>query len=103
MSAIQTELNRRLFLIRGAQAGAGLTLGISLSGQLLAASEKSSFEPNAFVTIQPDNTVLITIKHLEMGQGTYTGLATIVAEELDADWSQVTAVAAPANTKNTLT
>jgi isoquinoline 1-oxidoreductase beta subunit len=99
MSAIQTELNRRLFLIRGAQAGAGLTLGISLSGQLLAASEKSSFEPNAFVTIQPDNTVLITIKHLEMGQGTYTGLATIVAEELDADWSQVTAVAAPANTK----
>ncbi|MFT5889840.1 MAG: isoquinoline 1-oxidoreductase beta subunit, partial [Zhongshania sp.] len=99
MSAMQADLNRRLFLIRGAQAGAGLTLGMSLSGQLLAAREKSSFEPNAFVTIQPDNTVLITIKHLEMGQGTYTGLATIVAEELDADWSQVTAVAAPANTK----
>lgn len=101
MSAMQKGLSRRLFLIRSAQAGAGLTLGMSLSGQLLAASgdKHENFEPNAFVSIQPDNTVVITIKHLEMGQGTYTGLATIVAEELDADWAQVKAVAAPANTK----
>lgn len=98
MNTVQ-GLSRRLFLIRGAQAGAGLTLGMSISGQLLAAGEATDFEPNAFVTIHPDNTVVITIKHLEMGQGTYTGLATIVAEELDADWSQIKAVAAPANTK----
>jgi isoquinoline 1-oxidoreductase beta subunit len=98
MNTVQ-GLSRRLFLIRSAQAGAGLTLGMSISGQLLAAGEATDFEPNAFVTIHPDNTVVITIKHLEMGQGTYTGLATIVAEELDADWSQIKAVAAPANTK----
>ncbi|WP_269618745.1 xanthine dehydrogenase family protein molybdopterin-binding subunit [Zhongshania sp. BJYM1] len=100
MSYIQEGLNRRLFLIRGAQVGAALTLGMSLGGRVLAANaETGDFEPNAFVTIQPDNTVVITIKHLEMGQGTFTGLATIVAEELDADWSQVKSFGAPANTK----
>ena len=55
------------------------------------------FEPNAFVRIAPDNTVTVISKHLEMGQGVYTGLATLVAEELDADWSQVAVVAAPAD------
>lgn len=57
------------------------------------------FEPNAFVRIGTDGTVTVLAKHLEMGQGTYTGLATLVAEELDADWSQVRVEGAPADTK----
>ena len=51
--------------------------------------------PNAFVRIAPDNTVTIIAKHVEFGQGAHTGLATIVAEELDADWSQIRVEAVP--------
>jgi isoquinoline 1-oxidoreductase beta subunit len=65
----------------------------------------ASFAPNAFVRIASDNTVTVVSKHLEMGQGTYTGLATLLAEELDADWDQVRVEGAPADVaryKNTL-
>ena len=55
--------------------------------------------PNAFVRIGKDSTVTVLSKHVEMGQGSYTGLATIVAEELDADWSQIRVEGAPANAK----
>ncbi len=54
---------------------------------------------NAFVSVNSDNTVTVVAKHLEMGQGTYTGLATLVAEELDADWAQVRVEAAAADAK----
>ena len=104
----RVNLARRSFLKAGVEAGAGLTLGVILpplaaaqdaapglpgSGALVA----GRFEPNAFVTIAPDNTVTVISKHLEMGQGVYTGLATLVAEELDADWDQVAVSAAPAD------
>src|SRR5919201_1244257 len=56
-------------------------------------------EPNAFVRIGTDNTVTVIVKHLEMGQGTYTGLPTRVAEGLDADWSQMRVEGAPADAK----
>lgn len=52
---------------------------------------------NAFIRVAPDNTVTVLIKHIEMGQGPYTGLSTLVAEEMDADWSQMRAASAPAN------
>src|SRR5262245_14601832 len=71
-----------------AQSGPGKTAGIS-------AAEDTPL--NAFVRIAPDNTVTVVVKHVEMGQGTYTGLPTLVAEELDADWSQIRAVGAPAD------
>jgi isoquinoline 1-oxidoreductase beta subunit len=105
--------SRRRFLITSLYTGAGLTLGVHLSGCSeeepatqagpgIAGDEavgEASFEPNAFVRIKPDNTVTVIIKHLEMGQGTYTGLTTLVAEELDADWAQVVPEGAPANAK----
>ena len=99
--------SRRRFL----QGAAGLTLAIYLPAAMAAATAASAasagkqpsnaahFEPNAFLRIGEDNTVTVISKHLEMGQGTYTGLATIVAEELDADWSQVRIESAPADAK----
>ena len=54
---------------------------------------------NAFVKIGTDDTVTILSKHIEMGQGPFTGLATLIAEELDADWSQMRAVHSPADDK----
>jgi isoquinoline 1-oxidoreductase beta subunit len=62
-------------------------------------SQDSSFQPNAFVKIGADSVVTVIVKHLEMGQGTYTGLPTLVAEELDADWAQVRVEGAPADAK----
>ena len=56
-----------------------------------------NFEPNAFVRIGEDDTVTVIAKHLEMGQGTFTGLATLLAEELDADWDHVRVEGAPAD------
>ena len=57
------------------------------------------FAPNAFVRIGADDSVTVISKHVEMGQGAYTGIATIVAEELDADWTQVRVESAPADAK----
>jgi isoquinoline 1-oxidoreductase subunit beta len=57
------------------------------------------FAPNAFLRIGADNSVTVIAKHVEMGQGAYTGLATIVAEELDADWTRVQVESAPADAK----
>src|SRR5262249_27458147 len=97
------NLSRRDFL----KAGAGLTLGVALPGALAqmagpgqggkGAAAPGAFEPNAFVRIGTDNTVTVIVKHFEMGQGTFTGLPTLVAEELDADWSQIRAQGAPAD------
>jgi len=58
-----------------------------------------SFAPNAFLRIGTDDSVTVISKHLEMGQGSYTGLATIVAEELDADWAKIRVESAPADAK----
>lgn len=93
--------SRRRFL----QAGAGLTLAVYVHGghaALAAAAAPAAvieFEPNAFVRIGENNTVTIIAKHLEMGQGTYTGLATLVAEELDAAWQQIKVEGAPADAR----
>ena len=65
----------------------------------MSADPANAFSPNAFIRIAPDNTVTVIVKHVEMGQGTYTGLPTLVAEELDADWSQIRAEGAPADAK----
>ncbi|MCK5934820.1 MAG: xanthine dehydrogenase family protein molybdopterin-binding subunit [Fulvimarina manganoxydans] len=94
--------SRRAFL-----QGAGLVIGVTLAGRGMAANliqgnpadvqnpEAKAF--NAFVRIAPDSSVTVLSKHIEFGQGPYTGLTTLVAEELDADWSQMRVEAAPAN------
>jgi isoquinoline 1-oxidoreductase beta subunit len=69
--------------------------GPGIAGSAPAA--QGEFAPNAFLRISPDNRVKVISKHLEMGQGSYTGLATLVAEELDADWAQVRVEGAPAD------
>jgi isoquinoline 1-oxidoreductase beta subunit len=88
---------RRSFLKTSAAAGAALIVEFRFLPEADAAA--GDFAPNAFVRIAPDNTVTIVSKHLEMGQGSYTGLATVLAEELDADWSQIRVEAAPADAK----
>jgi isoquinoline 1-oxidoreductase beta subunit len=90
-------MRRREFL----QGATGLTIALNLGLESKAAlgEESGVFAPNAFLRIAPDNTVTVISKHIEFGQGTFTGLATIVANELDADWQQVRVEAAPADVK----
>ncbi|MDO8909363.1 MAG: xanthine dehydrogenase family protein molybdopterin-binding subunit [Pseudohongiella sp.] len=104
---LKTEINgpvdnsRRSFLKITAGSTAGLMLGVSFtasSASAQSAATDAAMEMNAFVSISPDNVVKVLIKHLEMGQGVYTGLATCVAEELDAEWGQVVCEHAPADT-----
>ncbi len=84
-------MNRRSFVIGTAAAGGGLALGLNLpfGGSVLRA-QGSTPEVTAWVVIRPDDTVVIRIARSEMGQGTLTGLAQMVAEELECDWSKVT-------------
>ena len=82
--------SRRSFLKASVSAGGGLLLSVSFPS--LAQDRvlvDAPPQPHVFIMIKPDNTVVINIKHLDMGQGTVTGLASIVAEELDADWDRV--------------
>ncbi|WP_050629704.1 xanthine dehydrogenase family protein molybdopterin-binding subunit [Bradyrhizobium viridifuturi] len=86
------KLNRRAFVIGTATAGAGLALGLDLpfGGPAVVRAADGAPEVNAWVVIRPDDTVVIRIARSEMGQGTLTGLAQLVAEELECDWSKVT-------------
>src|SRR4051812_26300787 len=95
------SLSRRRVLQGVAVAATGLIIGFRLPGDAVAApaSGGASFTPNAFLRITPDNRVTLISKHVEYGQGIHTGLATIAAEELDADWLQMRVEPAPADEK----
>jgi isoquinoline 1-oxidoreductase beta subunit len=86
MNAI--DLSRRNFIVGAGVAAGGLTLGFDFTMDQ-AIGQGVSPEVNAWVVIRPDDTVVVRIGRQEMGQGTITGLAQLVAEELDADWSKV--------------
>ncbi|WP_165856456.1 xanthine dehydrogenase family protein molybdopterin-binding subunit [Marinobacter sp. JSM 1782161] len=97
-------LTRRGFLKGSAAVATSLVIGAHLPGRAFAeaassAANSGAMAPNAFVRIDPDSTVTVIVKHIEFGQGPVTGLATLVAEELDADWGQMKAELAPANTE----
>src|SRR5215471_17761236 len=88
---IVPTMNRRSFLIGAATAGSGLALGLDIpSGPKIAHALEEGPEVTAWVVIKPDDTVVIRIARSEMGQGTMTGLAQLIAEELECDWSKVT-------------
>ena len=100
--------SRRRFLKASASAAAGFTLGFYLPGKVFAqmagpgqggarAVPAGTWQPNAFVRVAGDNTVTVLVKHLEMGQGTFTGLPTVVADEMDAAWTQIRVEGAPAD------
>jgi len=85
------SLSRRTFVIGSAMAGGGLALGMNVPfGVEEAHAEAAATEVNVWVAIKPDDTCVIRIARSEMGQGTLTGLAQLVAEELECDWSKVT-------------
>ncbi|HKH69193.1 MAG TPA: molybdopterin cofactor-binding domain-containing protein, partial [Reyranella sp.] len=83
---------RRTFVVSAAAAGGGLALGLDIpfGGPQVIRAADGTPEVNAWVVIRPDDTVVIRIARSEMGQGTLTGLAQLVAEELECDWSKVT-------------
>jgi len=86
------RLSRRSFIIGAAVAGGGLAIGFDLpfGGPAAVRAADGSPEVNAWVVVRPDDTVVVRIARSEMGQGTLTGLAQLVAEELECDWSKVT-------------
>jgi isoquinoline 1-oxidoreductase beta subunit len=86
------KMNRRAFLATSAAAGGGLALSMNIpfGGPDIVRAADGSPEVNAWVVIKPDDTVVVRIARSEMGQGTLTGLAQMVAEELECDWSKVT-------------
>ena len=88
-----TTLSRRSFIVGSAAiAGGGLALGMNVPfpGEVLAQGAPAATEVNVWVAIKPDDTCVIRIARSEMGQGTLTGLAQLVAEELECDWNKVT-------------
>ncbi|HEX4553860.1 MAG TPA: xanthine dehydrogenase family protein molybdopterin-binding subunit [Xanthobacteraceae bacterium] len=99
MTLHDRSLSRRAIL----KGGAGLVLGITIArggkafAQTPPAPASVNIAPNTFLVIKPDNTVTVLCKHIEFGQGPFTGMATLVAEELDADWAQMRAEHAPSN------
>src|SRR5688572_6472727 len=85
------RIDRRKFLIGSAAVGGGLALGLNIPfGAKVVRAQDGSPEITAWVVIRPDDTVVIRVARSEMGQGTITGLAQMVSEELGCDWSKVT-------------
>jgi isoquinoline 1-oxidoreductase subunit beta len=100
---VGTAMERRDFLKISVAASGGLLIGFHFAGiSTLAAAQQSpadTFMPNAFVRIGSDGRVTVIVNHSEMGQGVYTSLPMLLAEELDADWAKVGFESAPVDPK----
>ena len=94
-------LSRRKFLQAGAAAGGGLMLSLTLpfANRAAEAADADGFAPNAFVSIGSDGQIVLTMPCVEMGQGTYTSIPMLIAEELEVDLKQVRLEHAPPNEK----
>ena len=97
MSETQQDISRRGFLKSGAILGGGLLLSFTIphGNRILGAAGANMaapFAPNAFLKIGVDNTITVILSHVEMGQGIWTTLPMILAEELDADWNSIKVV-----------
>ena len=82
------NLSRRKFIVHSGVVGGGLALGFNLPFAF-GADARTGTEVNAWVVVMPDSSCVIRIARSEMGQGTITGLAQLVAEELGCDWKKV--------------
>jgi isoquinoline 1-oxidoreductase beta subunit len=91
-------LSRRTFLRAGAAAGGGLMLSLNLRFAN-EAEAADGFAPNAFIRIETDGQIVLTMPYVEMGQGTYTSIPMLIAEELEVDLNQVRLEHAPPNEK----
>ncbi len=93
-------MNRRMFLQASAAAAGGLLVSVYLDPPALGQEGRlpppKIYPPDAFVHIRPDGRTVITVNRVELGQGVHTALSMILADEMDADWSRVTAELAPA-------
>jgi isoquinoline 1-oxidoreductase subunit beta len=96
---VEAAMSRRGFLQAGLAVGGTLVVGFYLPLADGAPAEKPAFAPNAFIRIDPRGKVTLIMPQVEMGQGIYTAVAMILAEELDAAFDQVTLEAAPPNDK----
>ncbi len=98
-------LSRRTFLMAGAAVGGGLLIGVGFGAAATAPAKaagvvgSAAFSPNAFVRIDPDGQVTVTMGYVEMGQGTYTSVPMLIAEELEVDLASVRFEHAPPNDK----
>ncbi|MBI5071166.1 MAG: xanthine dehydrogenase family protein molybdopterin-binding subunit [Deltaproteobacteria bacterium] len=92
------QLGRRAFLRASTGAGAGLWLAVHLPARAEAAEGKA-LEPSAWLRVAPSGEVTVFLAEAEMGQGSYTGMAVLVAEELEADWKRVRIVQADADAR----
>src|SRR5438067_8526445 len=94
-------MRRRAFVIASATAAGGMLVSLYLDRPLRAlqvpAQNPKIYPPDAFIDIRPDGKIVIQVNRLEFGQGVHTALPMLLADEMDADWSQVVAELAPAN------
>ena len=98
-SASATDISRRSFLQSGAAAGGGLMLSLRMPFAGGDAAGADPFVPNAFVRIDRDGQVVLTMPYVEMGQGTYTSIPMLIAEELEVELNQVRLEHAPPDEK----
>jgi isoquinoline 1-oxidoreductase beta subunit len=98
-AATASRPSRRGFLIGSAALGSSLVLSFNLPGGDAEAAATSSFAPNAFVRIDRSGEIVLTMPYVEMGQGTYTSIPMLIAEELGVDLDQIRLEHAPPNEK----